>query len=201
MALDQLFGWHASLQTLSILARLGSGSAARSLWSGFVEWQAGIKEDGMDSYGEPLQHAWPDLCVGFLALNEKQKPLSSRQAMKQTVQSSVLYEVWPKQVARDMLLIKQAIQEKDFSLLGATSENNALTMHATMLSSMPPICYFIPETIHAMHRIWQLRTEGLPLYFTEDAGPNLKLLFLKQDTQQIQTVFPEMSLVMQGVGL
>ncbi|OGT55125.1 MAG: diphosphomevalonate decarboxylase [Gammaproteobacteria bacterium RIFCSPHIGHO2_12_FULL_42_10] len=198
IALNDLFDWHASRQTLSILARLGSGSAARSLWMGFVEWQAGADPCGMDSYGMPLEKSWPDLCVGLLSLNNQPKPISSRRAMQQTVASSVLYESWPKQVSRDLVLLKQAIQDKNFPLLGSIAENNALSMHATMLSSMPPICYFLPETLEAMHRIWKLRAEGLALYFTEDAGPNLKLLFLKSDIKRVQIHFPEMLLAADG---
>ena len=65
-----------------------------------------------------------------------------------------------------------------------------MTMHALMLSAWPPVSYALPETVVAMQRIWQLRQEGLSLYFTQDAGPNLKLLFLDKDWSTIQAVFP-----------
>ena len=180
-ALNDLFDWKLSVRHLSILARLGSGSASRSLWMGFVEWHAGVQADGMDSYAEPLDYEWSELCVGMLALSKKQKSISSRDAMQRTVDSSLLYVTWPKKVMQDMLLIKQALQIKNFSLFAGTAESNALTMHATMLGAWPPICYFQPETIAAINKVWQLREEGLPLYFTEDAGPNLKLLFLERN--------------------
>ncbi|RDI45180.1 diphosphomevalonate decarboxylase [Aquicella lusitana] len=194
-ALNDLFDWKLKKQSLSILARLGSGSAARSFWNGFVEWYAGVRPDGMDSFGEPLAFEWPELCVGILTMSEVEKPISSREAMQRTVNSSLLYGSWPKKVAQDLAILKQAMQVTNFPLLGGTAESNALTMHATMLSSWPPVCYFMPETIAAMHKIWKSRKEGLELYFTQDAGPNLKLLFLEQDKEQVQQLFPSVDIV------
>ncbi len=195
LALNDLFKWSLSLRDLSMLARLGSGSAARSLWLGFVEWQAGVQPDGSDSFGEPLAFEWPELCVGILTVSNQAKAISSRDAMQRTVNSSVLYANWPKKVSQDLAIIKQALQVKNFALLSGTAESNALTMHATMLGSWPPICYFLPETIAAMHQVWALRREGLELYFTEDAGPNLKLLFLEKDKEKVKEHFPEVDVI------
>lgn len=194
-ALNDLFGWNLPLRELSILARMGSGSAARSLWNGFVEWHAGVQSDGMDSYAEPLTVTWPDFCVGILSISEQEKPISSREAMQRTVSSSMMYAQWPKKVAQDLVIIRQALHTKNFPLLGGTSESNALTMHATMMSSWPPICYSLPETIAAMQAVWKLRKNGLELYFTQDAGPNLKLLFLESDLDAVKTIFPQIEVV------
>ena len=94
-----------------------------------------------------------------------------------------------------MASLKHALSNQDFHLLGSTAESNALTMHATMLSSWPPICYSLPETISAMQTIWECRKQGLPLYFTQDAGPNLKLLFLEEDEAKVRAMFPEVEIV------
>lgn len=194
-ALNDLFGWQLRKKDLSILARLGSGSAARSLWLGFVEWHAGVHPNGMDSYAEPLPFEWPELRVGLLTVSAKPKAISSREAMQHTTSTSVLYSAWPKKVLQDLIIIKQALHTQKFALLGGASESNALNMHATILGSWPPICYFQPETIAAMHKIWQLRRDGLELYFTEDAGPNLKLLFLEHDQQQVLAEFPGLEVI------
>ncbi|EKD70253.1 MAG: hypothetical protein ACD_46C00585G0002 [uncultured bacterium] len=194
-ALNDFFDWQLATRDLSILARLGSGSATRSFWSGFVEWHAGSRHDGMDSYAEPLNVEWPSLCVGILPISNAEKPISSRDAMMRTTNSSILYANWPKKVLQDMAIFKQAMKVKNFALLGGTAESNALTMHATMLSSWPPICYFLPETIEMMHQVWRLRHEGLQLYFTEDAGPNLKLLFQDEDTSSVKEHFPTVEVI------
>lgn len=194
-ALNDLFEWKLSHQQLSILARLGSGSAARSLWEGFVEWQVGTQLDGMDSYANPLPMQWQELRVGILSISDQEKYISSRDAMRRTVDTSPLYAQWPSKVAHDLAIIKQAILEKNFPLLGATAESNAMNMHATMLGSWPPVCYFLPETIMAMHKVWEMRHYGLEVYFTQDAGPNLKLLFLENEAYKVQAAFPEVEII------
>jgi diphosphomevalonate decarboxylase len=194
-ALADLMEWNCSTKELSILARLGSGSASRSLWQGFVEWQAGTRSDGMDSFGIPLDYTWPDFCIGLLVLDEQQKKISSRAAMRQTVKTSPLYADWPQRVEQDLLITKNAIAEKNFTQLGETAETNALAMHATMRHAVPPINYSSAETTVAMQKVWDLRAEGLEVYFTQDAGPNLKLLCLAKNAPQLRDAFPELEIV------
>jgi diphosphomevalonate decarboxylase len=195
LALNDFFDWQFTRRDLSILARLGSGSACRSFWNGFVEWHVGVLLDGLDSFSEPLSYDWPTLYVGLLILNKDKKYLSSREAMQRTINTSTFYENWPKKVNNDLAILKQALRTRNFTLLAGTAESNALAMHATMLNSWPPICYFLPDTIAAMQKIWLLRQKGLEVYFTQDAGPNLKLLFLEKDLKTIQSHFPAMEAV------
>lgn len=194
VALDQLYAWELDRQSLSILARLGSGSASRSLWHGFVEWQVGLAANGMDSHGVLLNAQWPELQIGLHLLSTQQKPLSSREAMLRTVQTSQLYSAWPAQVEADMPALKAAILAKDFDRVGRVAEANALAMHATMMSSWPPVVYSQPETLAAMQQVWQLRAAGIPVYFTQDAGPNLKLLFLAETQAAVQAAFPNLQI-------
>jgi diphosphomevalonate decarboxylase len=195
LALNHLYDWQLSFEALSILARLGSGSACRSLWNGFVEWKKGNTTDGMDSHGVALKDEWPELCVGLLIVNRNKKAISSREAMERTKNTSTLYSLWPAKVNHDLVVLKEAIMHRDFSLLGKTAESNAMTMHAMMLSAWPSVSYYQPETIEAMQRIWTLRQDGLPLYFTQDAGPNLKLLFLKKEMSVIQSEFKQIEVI------
>jgi diphosphomevalonate decarboxylase len=195
LALNELLGWRLERRQLSILARLGSGSACRSLFEGFVEWHAGEKANGMDSFAEPLAARWPDLRVGLVVLSDKEKPIGSRDAMAQTRDTSPLYAVWPETVTRDLVALKEAIRRRDFTRFGEVAEGNALAMHATMLAARPSILYCLPETIEAIHSVHALRAEGCEVYFTMDAGPNLKLLFRKPDLRSIVKGFPEVRVV------
>jgi len=195
LALNHLLGWQLPAKDLSILARLGSGSACRSIWPGFVEWQQGEDENGMDSYGFMMNTTWPELCIGLYILQSNEKSLSSREAMNRTVETSALYSAWPDKVREDLHILKEAILSKDLHALGKTAESNALAMHATMLSAWPPIQYSLPQTLSTMQKIWDLRSGGLEVYFTQDAGPNLKLLFLEKDKRIIQSYFPALEII------
>lgn len=195
-ALDQLFNWNLSLKELSILARLGSGSACRSLFDGFVKWHAGIQADGSDSFAERLNVSWPEFCIGLLIFDQKEKYLSSREAMLLSVETSPLYAVWPDLANQDLTVIESAINNQDFVLLGQTAEANALAMHSVMLSARPAIMYSNSETINNIEKIWNTRRKhNLELYFTQDAGPNLKLLFLAKDIALIKQFFPEVEII------
>lgn len=195
LALNNLYNWNLNKKELSILARLGSGSACRSLWNGFVEWQKGELEDGMDSYGVPLDFIWSELRLGAICLTDTPKPISSTKAMQITVETSGLYRSWSEKVAHDLSLLKDALANRDFELLGETTEANALLMHATMAAAQPSIVYSTPETIAVMQKVWELREAGIPVFFTQDAGANLQLLFLAEVEAAIATVFPAIEVI------
>ncbi len=190
-ALAQLMGWGFSRSELSMLARLGSGSASRSLYDGFAVWHAGQRADGMDSFAEPLSLVWENLRVGILEVSKGSKTVGSTEGMNRTRETSKLYEAWPAQAQCDYDELCIAIARKDFPMFGKTAENNALAMHATMMSAWPPLCYWNPKTIFFMQKVWAAREEGLALYFTMDAGPNLKLLFLEKDVSAVCQEFPD----------
>lgn len=190
LALDEFFGWSLDTSALSILARLGSGSASRSVYSGFVQWHRGDRTDGMDSYAEALPQLWPELRLAVVTVSSDTKPVSSTEGMKQTVATSTLYNAWPQKATRDIELLRSAIAHNDFDLLGKTAESNALAMHATMIDTQPPVLYWLPETVKLFHQIWELRSRGHSFYFTIDAGPNVKILFLESEVDTITQTFP-----------
>jgi len=194
-ALNLHHDWQLPEWQLSVLARIGSGSACRSFWNGFVEWHCGSQADGMDSFATPLTETWPDLRVGLLIVSNDAKPISSRKAMQITTRTSRLYHNWPARVCKDLHTVKQAITNKDFTLLGQTAEDNALAMHATMLDSIPSIDYCAAETYQLRNQVQQLRQDGVEVYFTQDAGPNLKLLFLAHQEAAVRAVFRNMQVV------
>ena len=189
-ALAGLYGLSLNDEELSIIARLGSGSASRSIYSGFAHWHRGMRPDGMDSYASPLDVIWPDLRVGVLTLTDAEKPTGSREGMQRTVDSAVLYNSWPEQADRDIRRLEHAVTVRDFTLLGSTAEQNAMAMHATMLASWPPLLYWQPESVAALQKVWRAREDGIQVYATMDAGPNVKLLFEAGSEAGVRDVFP-----------
>ena len=194
-AVNGFFGLGLSTRELSILARLGSGSAARSLEDGFVEWHAGVAVDGMDSFAARLDAEWPALRVGAVVLSSAEKPIGSREGMRRSVETCEFYREWPGRVVKDLAALKTAIAQKDFEALGTIAEGNALAMHALMLATRPPIVYALPETVAAMRKIWAAREGGLAIWFTMDAGPNVKLLFEAGDESRVRALFPGVKVV------
>jgi diphosphomevalonate decarboxylase len=192
LAINDFYGLELNHDCLSAFARMGSGSASRSIYQGFVEWHKGSGADGMDSCAQQLDYKWPGFRIGLLKVATGEKKVDSRAGMQRTVESAALYGAWPQQAENDLVTIKRAIADRDLQLLGQTAEHNALSMHATMIASWPPLLYWQPESVAAMHRVWELRESGVSIYLTMDAGPNLKLIYQQEDGARIRDAFPEL---------
>lgn len=175
---------------LSIIARHGSGSASRSIFGGFVEWEAGRSDT--TSYAKPLMSK-VDFPISVIAIliNHKQKAISSTQGMQNSVSTSPYYSQWVKSSQKAVTLMKQAIQAKDIPQIGRLAEHNAMMMHATTLSAQPPFTYFAPQTIAVWQEIQAIRRKGLSCYLTLDAGPNPKLICAKHDAAKIVAVLKQ----------
>lgn len=175
-----------SEKELSIFARQGSGSACRSIYGGYVEWQKGQRSDGKDSFAIQLLPE-DDFSISILSVivASEQKKVSSREGMKRTIETSPFYSGWLNTVEEDLEKAKEAIMSRDFQSLGKIVEGNALKMHATMLGAKPPILYWQSGTVEVMQHIQSLRLSGIPAFFTIDAGPNVKVLCLPEDEEQV----------------
>ncbi|MDR0922406.1 MAG: diphosphomevalonate decarboxylase [Lactobacillales bacterium] len=173
-AVNQALDLQLSDSDLSKLARRGSGSASRSIYGGFAEWKKGTDDD--TSYAVQIPSKPWDIGMLFVVLNKKTKKISSRVGMEQTVNTSPFYPAWVTSAEQDIVDMKQAIAKQDFKRLGELAEFSAMKMHATVHSSFPPFTYWEPESLVAQQIVRDLREEGIPVYFTMDAGPNVKIL-------------------------
>ncbi|WLV24857.1 diphosphomevalonate decarboxylase [Aciduricibacillus chroicocephali] len=173
---------------LSRLTRQGSGSACRSVYGGFVEWQMGERADGMDSYAVQVAPAnyW-DVRMAGVVLSDKMKKVSSREGMKRTVDTSPFYNAWVDSIAPDLAGIKDGIREQNFEKVGEIAEANCLKMHATTLGAVPPFTYWLDSTMAVMQTVRSMRDAGVPAYFTIDAGPNVKVLYLPENEEAVHT--------------
>lgn len=177
-------GLNLNHRELSIYARKGSGSASRSIYGGFVEWQKGTGDQ--DSYAIPIDDANWDIGILVVIVNRNKKMVSSREGMKRTLETSPFYRGWLETVDRDLEEIKIGIKNRDINQIGRVAERNSLKMHATMLGADPPLSYWEPESIIVMEIVRELRKEGLPCYFTMDAGPNVKIICKLSDSPIIR---------------
>lgn len=174
-------------QDLSRLTRLGSGSACRSIYGGFAEWEMGKELDGTDSYAIPIASAdyW-DVRVAAVVLNASMKKVSSREGMKRTVDTSPFFAGWVESNPVDLRQIKDGIRDRDFQKVGQVAESNCLKMHATTLGANPPFTYWHDTTLTVMQAVQTMRTNGTPAFFTIDAGPNVKVLYLPEDEKNVE---------------
>lgn len=162
---------------LSILARRGSGSAARSIFGGVVELHRGSRADGRDSFAEPLLDAgeWP-LTVVVAITDPRTKLVNSTAGMGESALSSPFYPAWVDTAENDLAAARAAIAARDFERLGELTEYSCLKLHSIMLTTQPALLYWNAATVAAIQAVRELRGSGIPAYFTIDAGPQLKAL-------------------------
>jgi len=158
---------------LAAVARLGSGSACRSIYGGFVEW----RPEAGGSVVEPIaaKDHWP-LCILVAVTSERPKAVSSSDGMKRTEATSPYYRAWLDSGAGDIAQARAAVRDRALDCLGAVAERNCLRMHAAIMASDPPLLYWEPATLAVIREVWALRQRGVEAYFSIDAGPQVKVL-------------------------
>lgn len=164
-------------QMLSRWARRGSGSAARSLFGGFVGMDQGVRSDGEDAQAYPIAPSthWP-LSVVVAVMASGAKKVGSTEGMERSRTTSPFYPTFVGLADEDMRKAKAAVLAKDFAVLADVSEQSMLKMHAVMLASWPPLIYWQGCTLSAMQALMAHRAQHpeLPGFLTIDAGPQLK---------------------------
>jgi diphosphomevalonate decarboxylase len=164
-------------RTLSILSRRGSGSAARSIFGGFVRMYRGERSDGTDCYAEPIGGADKLDVRMVLGITRKgPKETLSTEGMRHTAETSPYFAAWVSTSEPDLADATQAIERGDLEALGTVTERSALTMHASALAARPAVLYFSGATIEGYRAVVAMRKAGLPAWFTCDAGPHVKAL-------------------------
>jgi len=186
VAATQAAGLALSPTELSELARLGSGSAARSIFGGLVEMARGERADGRDAVAHPIAGAedWP-LRLVIAVTAHGPKAIGSTAAMERTAKTSPFYEAWVRGVEADLVAARAAIAGRDLAALGVVAEHSALRMHATALAAEPAIFYWTPATLAAIEAVRSLRAAGTQTFVTIDAGPHVKALCAAADAEAV----------------
>ena len=156
---------------LSEWARLGSASAARSVLGGFVSlvpplWRA--------APAAPADY-WP-LHTVVAVTSTAEKQINSTRGMGISRDTSPYYNAWVRGSGDDYAAASMAIEQRDFGALASVAEQNCLKMHSVMQTSQPCLLYWNPATVACMHTVQKLRAEGVEVFFTIDAGPQVKAI-------------------------
>lgn len=154
---------------LARLAGSASGSAARSLYPGVVLLTAGDSDIDVQTIADD----WL-LELVVAVTEESAKPVGSGDAMKRSAETSPFYAAWVEQQPQDIATALDAVESRDFNRLAAIAEHNCLKMHSVMWASRPPIVYWNQATLACMQTVRRLQADGVPVFFTIDAGPQLK---------------------------
>jgi diphosphomevalonate decarboxylase len=169
--------------TLARLAGAASGSAARSLYGGIVELTAGTDEIDLRNLAE--RDEWP-LEVVVAVTEKSQKPVGSGDAMVRGAGTSPFYPSWIERQDEDMKCARTAVAERDFASLADIAEHNCLKMHSVMWTSRPPIVYWNKATLGCMEVVRSLRAAGHSVFFTIDAGPQVKAVCLPESADAVE---------------
>lgn len=188
LATTQAAGLELSRSALSALARQGSGSAARSLFGGVARMQAGSEADGSDAHALPVLPAdyW-DLRVVIALTTTGAKDVSSRVGMNRTETSSPYFDAWVDTVEPAIERATAALEARDFETLSHEAEASAMQMHASAMAALPAVIYWNGATLDVVHAVRRWRDEeGIPVFFTIDAGPHVKVFTLAGHEAEVE---------------
>ena len=171
--------WDLSL--VSDLARRSSASAARSLYGGLVELPAGTAPLAEATILSARPVAPPealDWRVVVCVTSEGQKAHGSTDAMRATALKSRLYGAWLALAPELHTSLLEALRRGDFGAAGELAEESALAMHGCALAA--GFAYFQDSTTRAIEAVRTLRRDGMPIFFTVDAGPHVKAFVMSR---------------------
>jgi len=184
-------GLDLSPQELSRISRLGSGSACRSVFGGYVEWFRG--ESDHDSFAQPLVDKEHWTLIDLIAIVEEEHKTIGSTSGHRLADTSPLQLARVADTKRRLQICKQAIWDKDFHSLASIAEEDSNMMHAVMMTSSPSLLYWRPATLEIMQSITSWRKDGLEVFYTIDAGPNVHCLCTSGFANQITELLYELS--------
>jgi diphosphomevalonate decarboxylase len=182
-AATKAVGLNLNEKELSILSRQGSGSACRSIPDGFVEWIGGDRTE--TSYAKSLYSSEYWAIVDVVAIISKEKkdiPSTNGQKLART---SPFFITRLNNINRKINQFKKSLETKNFTEFGRIIENEALELHAIMLTSTPSLIYWQPETVMLMKLVKKWRDEGLEVYFTVNTGQDVHLIIEEKNTEKL----------------
>jgi len=180
-----------SERELTTLARRGSGSASRSIPTGFVEWYAGETHENSYAASVAPPHHW-DLVDVIAVVNRRHKAVGS-QAGHPTAATSDLQSARVRTAQDRLDQCRDALLRKDFAVFADIVEYDSNLMHAIMMTSRPPLFYWEPATLSIMEAVRQWRDDGVRVCYTLDAGPNVHCLCIKEDADVVRSKIESMS--------
>lgn len=168
---------------LSRLARRGSGSASRSVPAGYCEWLPGNDQTSVATSVAPPDH-W-DLRDVVAIVSQEHKAVGSSGGHP-LAPTSPLHPARVTVVEGRHQACREALLARDLAAMGPLIEEDAVMMHAVMMTGQPPLYYWTPATMALMLATQRWRAESIPVYFTIDAGPNVHLICEASQAERVE---------------
>lgn len=183
LASTTALGLHLNERQLSCLARLGSGSACRSVPVGFVEWLPGQEDSNSYAFTIAPPEHW-DLtdCIALVSPEHKSVGSTEGHTLANT---SPLQPSRVEDAPHRLELCRLAIRERDFNILANVTELDCQLMHAVMITSKPPLRYWLQVTQQLTQIVQTWRKNGQPVCYTIDAGPNVHVICPASHTKMV----------------
>ncbi len=173
-----------SERELSSIARCGSGSASRSIPSGYAEWHYGDSHES--SYAETFAEADHWDLVDVIAIISREHKKTGSFAGHATADTSILQNSRVNNTEERLKLVKDSITQRDFASFANVVEEDSNLMHAVMMTSRPPLFYWEPLSLEIMTSIRDWREhEDVQVCYTLDAGPNVHCICVRSDTEKV----------------
>jgi diphosphomevalonate decarboxylase len=186
LAASKAAGLELDESALSVLARHGSGSASRSVPGGFVEWQMGDSDESSYAFSiAPAEHWALADCVAVVSTGHKETGSTQGHPLAAT---SPLQAARVADAPRRIDICRNAILERDFETFASITEQDSDLMHAVMMTSNPALFYWKPATLRVMQTVRDWRAEGIPVFYTIDAGPNVHVITLEEKMVEISAM-------------
>lgn len=176
-------------ERVSELARVGSASAARAVFGGWVELPAGAAA-ARRLHGPGH---WPAIRILVVTVRPAAKELATRGAMELVRATSPFYRPWVRDSSGLAAEAEAALAARDLARLGEVMRASTYRMFATMLGARPPVLYWEPDTLRLLHECARLRAAGIGAWETMDAGPQVKIFCLADELDRVVAAVKSLS--------
>lgn len=188
-ALNNYYDLGLSTIEMIKLARLGSGSACRSIEDGISKW------DGEIAY---KIGNWDELRIFNLVIAGGRKKVGSTEAMSRTVKTSSLFKYRLENIDEKIRMTEKYLKEKNFTKLGELVMKESNEIHAVFLDSYPPILYLEEKSMQIIDEVFRMNEVEFKVFYSFDAGPNPFIFVLDKHFDEVYSHFAKNYQIIMG---
>lgn len=189
-------GLRLSLEQLSVIARRGAGSAARSVTGAFSRWRAGFDDEESYSYQISSEDFQMGIVVALIPA------FKSTKSAHKAVLGSPFFHSRLAFVHEALAEMENAIRKRDIDRIGILAERDSLILHGITMTGLDEMILWRPETVKVILEVRKMRSEGLPAYFSIDTGATVYVNTWPKHVHEVESRLKDLGLdtILCGVG-